>query len=74
MQEEMAINSNILAQRIYGQRSLVGYSPWGYKKSDTTEQRTHINKVIMKKPVAPLFFLVKIYENQFHLTSCFLYI
>ena len=21
-----------------GQRSLVGYSPWGYKESDTTEE------------------------------------
>ena len=24
----------------HGQRSLVGYSPWGHKKSDTTEQLT----------------------------------
>ena len=24
-----------------GQRSLVGYSPWGRKESDTTEQLTH---------------------------------
>ena len=24
----------------YGQRSLVGYSPWGHKESDTTEQLT----------------------------------
>ena len=22
----------------HGQRSLVGYSPWGYKESDTTER------------------------------------
>ena len=25
----------------HGQRSLVGYSPWGYKESGTTEQLTH---------------------------------
>ena len=25
----------------YGQRSLVGYSPWGLKESDTTGQLTH---------------------------------
>ena len=25
----------------HGQRSLVGYSPWGRKESDTTEQLTH---------------------------------
>ena len=24
----------------HGQRSLVGYSPWGHKESDTTEQLT----------------------------------
>ena len=24
----------------HGQRSLVGYSPWGHKESDTTEQRS----------------------------------
>ena len=25
----------------HGQRSLVGYSPWGCKESDTTERLTH---------------------------------
>ena len=35
----MAIDSSILAWRI-PQRSLVGYSPWGHKESDTTEQLT----------------------------------
>ena len=29
-----------LAWRIHGQRSLVGYSPWGRKESDTTEWLT----------------------------------
>ena len=34
----MAIHSSILAWKIpIGQRSLVGYSPWGHKESDTTE-------------------------------------
>ena len=28
----------------HGQRSLVGYSPWGRKESDTTERRTHIQQ------------------------------
>ena len=27
-----------LPGKFHGQRSLVGYSPWGHKKSDTTEQ------------------------------------
>ena len=33
----MAAHSSILAWRIHGQRSLVGYSPWGCTESDTTE-------------------------------------
>ena len=27
----------------HGWRSLAGYSPWGYKESDTTERLTHTN-------------------------------
>ena len=30
-----------LLAEFHGQRSLVGYSPWGNKESDTTEQLTH---------------------------------
>ena len=36
----MATHSNILAWEIHGQRSLVDYSPFGCKESDTTEQLT----------------------------------
>ena len=32
----MATHFSILAWRIHGQRSLVSYSPWGLKESDTT--------------------------------------
>ena len=35
--KEMAIHSSILAWRIHGQRSPVGYSPRGCKESDMTE-------------------------------------
>ena len=38
LEKGMAIHSSILAWRIHGQRSLVGYSPWGHKEWDTTEQ------------------------------------
>ena len=34
LEEKMATRSNILAWEIHGQRSLVGYSPWGYKELD----------------------------------------
>ena len=38
LEKEMATHSSILAWRIHGQRSLVGYSPGGRKESDTTER------------------------------------
>ena len=41
LEEEMAIHSSILAWRIPGQRSLVGYSPWGHIQSGMTEWLTH---------------------------------
>ena len=37
LEEGMATHSSILAWEIRGQRSLVGYSPWGRKESETTE-------------------------------------
>ena len=38
LEEEMVTHSNTLAwKKSHRQRSLEGYSPWGRKKSDTTE-------------------------------------
>ena len=38
-----AAHSSILAWRIHGQRSLVGYSLWGCSESDMTGRLTHTN-------------------------------
>ena len=38
----MVTHSGILAWKIHGQRSWVGYSPWGHKELDTTVRPTHI--------------------------------
>ena len=38
LEEGMTTHSSIPAWRIHGQRSLVGYSPWGRKESDMTER------------------------------------
>ena len=39
LEEGMATHSSILAWgESHGQRSLVGYSSWGHKESDTTER------------------------------------
>ena len=40
LEEGMATHPSISAWRIHRQRSLVGYSPWGHKESDTTERLT----------------------------------
>ena len=41
LEEDTATHCSILAWRIHGQRSLVGYSPWGCKESDTTKVTSH---------------------------------
>ena len=39
LEKEMASHSSILPGKSYGRRkNLVGYSPWGHKELDTTEQ------------------------------------
>ena len=37
LEKEVATRSRILAWQSHGQRSLVGYGPWGPKELDTTE-------------------------------------
>ena len=42
LEEGLATHSSILAWRIpHGQRSLVGYTPWGRKESDTLSKIKH---------------------------------
>ena len=40
LEKGMTTHSSILAWRIHGQRSLVGYNPWDPKELDTTELLT----------------------------------
>ena len=40
MEEETATTPVFLPGEFHGQRSLVGFSPWGHKESDTTEELT----------------------------------
>ena len=43
LEKEMATTLAFLPGKFHGQRSLEGYSPWGHKELDTTEQlSTHI--------------------------------
>ena len=38
LEMEMETHSSILAWKSHGQRNFVGYSPWGHKESEMTEQ------------------------------------
>ena len=38
LEEEMATHSVFLPGKFHGQKSLMGYSPWGCKELDTTER------------------------------------
>ena len=44
LEKEMATHSSTLAGKSHGRGSLVGYSPWGHKESDTTVQLHYIKK------------------------------
>ena len=39
LEKEVATHTSILAWKFHGQRSLVCYTPWGHKESDTTKHR-----------------------------------
>jgi len=54
-----------LPGKFHGRRSMVGYSPWGHKESDTTE-RIYIHCVVPLKLtqfVNQLYFNLKININ-----------
>ena len=54
----------VLPGEVHGQRSLVGYSPWGRKESDMTSQLTHIHPTHCGLNVlVSLDFSLHIYEN-----------
>ena len=40
LEKEMATHPVFLPGKLHGQRSLVGYSPWGHKESPMTERLT----------------------------------
>ena len=68
LEKGMAIHSSILAWKSHGQRRLAGYSPWGRKQLDVTEQLTVLMINDIEHPFVGLlaihiFFLVKFLSN-----------
>ena len=49
LEKEMATHPVILPGKFHGLRSLVGYSPWGRKESDTTEQLHSLTHLLLGK-------------------------
>ena len=45
LEKEMVTTPVYLPRESHGQRSLVGYSPWGHKESDMTE-RLHFTSLL----------------------------
>ena len=48
-------------QKFHGQRSLVGYSPWSHKESDTTEQ-LHFPRLFRAKKKKEKELVVSIFK------------
>ena len=66
LEKGMATHSSTLAWRIYGQRSLVGYSPWGRKEPDTTEWLTHTANPVSLRCclLPPAFCLSRVLDQR----------
>ena len=49
LEEEMVTTPVFLSGESHGQKSVVGYSPWGYKESDTTKWLSTQGKICETK-------------------------
>ena len=66
LEKGIATHSSILAWRSHGQRSLVSYSPWDHKESDTTEHLTpHFTFSYLNKSEMRMCFGIAIDQPQF---------
>ena len=54
----------------HGQRSLVGYRPWGLKESDMTEQLTHTQSSVFKSVVETWDSDTRVWEERCHDEKC----
>ena len=60
LEKEMATHSSILARKSHGWWNLVGYSPWGCKESDTTEQ-FHFTYMVQPHLYSVLYIIYILY-------------
>ena len=62
LEKEMVINFSIFAVESYGQRSLAGYSPWGHKESNTTEQLTLSFFIYIYVVLLPRSLILRVFQ------------
>ena len=62
----MATHSSTLAWKIPCWRSLVGYSPWGHKESNTTKQLHFTSQETHFRPKDTYRLKVRGWKNIFH--------
>ena len=68
LEEGMAIPPVFLPGEYHGQRSLVGYSPWGCTELDTTDAAQHVHKHIECETRIAVWVLMVL--SVFGLYSC----
>ena len=65
LEKEMATTPVLLPGKFHGWRSLVSYSPWGRKVSDTTDRlHFHFHKSISELIYHPSILGIKLVENK----------
>ena len=68
LEKGMATHSIFLPGKFRGQRSLVGYSPWGHKELDTTERLTlsffHFHTKVCFPFCLKFFFQISMLRNN----------
>ena len=66
LEKEMATHSSTLAWKFPGQRSLVGYSPWGRKESDTIERLHSLTHIPRKQLISLMKLYISLYLIEIH--------
>ena len=56
LEKGMATHSSIVPGKLHGQRSLIGYSPWGHKEPGTSGQLTLSLSKFFKKCTRETFY------------------
>ena len=51
-----------LPGNFHGERSLLGYSPWGCKELDTTEQLSSSSRLVVYFPCFPITFTLGLFQ------------